>query len=135
MTIDGGDRITAVEHAPVVFTQEHVHSCTLMLTKRVGAADCDVKISYPIDRVVQRDWYRRRPYSAVSPYYANCFRVFSPGKFRMMMYLAAKHATPAGVMCHVGADETDARFEVNRSVLEPKVREMLAKVRARPDAP
>jgi hypothetical protein len=130
VTLDGKDRITDVKQAPVVFTQEHVHPCTLMLTKRVEAAGHEVKVSYPVDRCVDLETYRRRPYSAASYYYANYFRVLSPGSFQMTLYAAAKNATPNGVMCHVGADETDPRFQINRSVLEPMVREMLEKARA-----
>jgi len=56
VVLDSEDRITEVTQAPVVFTQEHVHGCTLMLAKRVGDGETDVKISYPIDRDFDLDW-------------------------------------------------------------------------------
>jgi hypothetical protein len=130
VVVDDRDRITSVTQAPVLFTQEHVHPCTLMLAKRVGDPDHDVEISYPIDRDVDLDMYRRRPYSVVSYYYANFFRVFLPSGHLMTMYLAAKNATPNGVMHHAGVDEADPRFQVNLNALQPMVNEMLEKARA-----
>ena len=132
VVLDGEDRITEVAQAPVVFTQEHVHGCTLMLGKRVGDGETDVKISYPIDRDFDLDWldwYRRRPYSAVSHYYANYIRIFLPDNHFMTMCTAVENATSNGVMCHAGADETDPHFQVNRSVLGPQVQRILQKAR------
>jgi hypothetical protein len=127
--LDGDDRITEIKQAPVVFTQEHAHPCTLMLAKVVGAADHEVKVSYPIDHEPDPDLYLGWRYSVVSPYYANYLRVFCPNNFLMKMCLAAENATAAGVMYHAGSDDADPRFRVNRSVLEPMIRKMLEKAR------
>lgn len=128
--VDDRDRIVSVTQAPVIFTQEHVHPCTVMLTKRVGSPDHDVKISWPVDREVDVDTFGRRPYSVASYYYGNYFRVFEPRNHLLKFCLAAKQTTPKGVMCHTGADEADPHFSVNLAVLEPMVSELLVRARA-----
>ncbi len=129
--LDEQDRIVSITQAPVIFTQEHVHPCTLMFTKPVGSTDHEVQVSTPIDRAVDIDAFLRRPYSAASYYYANYFRVFEPSNHLLKLCLAAKQATPKGVMCHVGADDSDPRFSVNVPVLQPMVNDLLSRARAR----
>jgi hypothetical protein len=125
---DGG--IIDVRQAPVVFTQEHVHPCTRWFSTMAGAVS-EVQVSYPIDADdLDMDALKSLPTSVVSPYYANYFRIFCPDKFLVKMTFTAENATPAGVMCHVGADEKDPRFQVNRPVFEPHVRDVVRAARA-----
>ena len=95
-----------------------------------------MRVSYPIDAVdVDLEMYRRRPHSVVAPYYANYFRLFMPGKLLLKMPLTVSNATPAGIMWHAGANETDPRFAVNRARLQHEIDGVLEQVRARPPAP
>lgn len=132
VTVDSNDRITKVTPAPAVFTQEHIHSCTLMVSRRLSETGPDpAKLSYPIDRDdLDHDMYLRRPYSAVSPYYANYFRVFLPDSHLMVLCMAAENATHNGIMWHAGTDEADPHFQVNASALEEHVRRLLVDARA-----
>lgn len=135
LTLDDDDRITDVAQAPVVFKQERIHGCTLLLTKRVGGSRHEAKVSTSIDQDhIDLGTYLRRPYSARSPYYANYLRLFRGGAFLVTMPLVVTNATPNGYM-YLDGDGEDPRFQVNRPHLEGLVREMLQKLRSRRHVP
>jgi hypothetical protein len=131
VVLDNQRRISKVEQATMVFTQERLRHCTLMRTKSIGDIRVTTELSTPIHRgQMDLDWYFNQPYSAVSPYYANYFVVDSPAdQAYLTLAFVAKHATPNGLMHHVGTDPTEPRFEVNAEELEKQVRWMLEESR------
>jgi hypothetical protein len=136
LTLDSDVRISSLTQGDVVFTQERVRSsgpvrpgCTLMFTKRVGDIRPKTELSVPIYRGgMDLDWYFNQPYTVTAPYYACYVRVKTPRESTTML-TALRSATEKALMRHVGADEMDPRFEMNRPLLEEMARETLEQAR------
>ena len=134
VTVDGNDRVESVKQAPVVFTQERHHPCTVLFTKTVGdVRQARVELSTPVfpdPRKLDDDVYYLKPYTAVSPYYANYLRVHYKSEGSLVkLCLAWKHATSNGAIYHASKDPSDPTFEVNVPVLEENLRKALEEAR------
>jgi hypothetical protein len=131
LSIDDRGSIVGVAQAPAVYAQARLHRCTVMYGKTLGESDCIVKVSTPIDREdIDESWYARRPFSAVSDYTANYFRLFRGAKFIVTMLMVIGRATRNGLVFHDSNDPAEPRFAVT-SKLESLVSAALGKAKAR----
>jgi hypothetical protein len=129
ISIDDEVHIVGAVQAAAVYKQERVHPCTVMYGKILGQPDHVVKVSTPIDRDIEESWYARRPFSAVSDYMANYFRIFRNGRFLVTMPTVIGRPTRNGLAYHDSDDPEEPRFAMTARV-EPLLREVLENARA-----
>lgn len=128
LTIDQQGRLIGATQLPTVYKQERVHPCTVIHGKALDAPDHVVKVSTPVHLDdIDEAMYLRRPFSAVSEYYANYFRLFRDGAHLETMMMVVGRATRNGVMYHDSADAAEPRFAVTEN-LEGLVSTMLQRM-------
>jgi hypothetical protein len=123
--VDPNDEIERVTQGSVVFKQERVDDCTVMHFKALDEARHEIRVSTPIyETDIDQSAYLERPFSASSPYYGNCFRIWTtrPTKHFLTIQLVSVGGTAEGLVRHSGSDD-EPRFHVREEMLAPIVRD------------